>query len=241
MRGMPGFRHQPGVRRLPRPGRAGGSGGFASVPRLRCGAGPGGMLARDGSSRGVVTSVPCCVTVRMLTGRETPAHSRSATRSAARSFPAASSRDALRALQGALVGVQPATALAPRPGAQARRRRSAAGPCRHGAPASSLARSGPRGEASGLVTTRRPATGNRRKLLMHNVESGLRVTRGHPGGQVPGGARVQAQDFLREIHSAPTIVASRQRIGTGGSFSELEGCCISVLSEHKQMPLRWRC
>ena len=130
MRGMPGIRHQPGVRRLPRPGRAGGSVGFASVPRLRCGGGSGGTLARDGSSRGVVTSVPCCVTVRNLTGRETPARSRSALRSAARSFPAASSRDALRALQSALVGVQPATALAPRPGAQARRRRPAAGPCR---------------------------------------------------------------------------------------------------------------
>ena len=42
---------------------------------------------------------------------------------------AAFSRTALRALPSALVGVQPATVLTPRPGARARRWRSAARPC----------------------------------------------------------------------------------------------------------------
>ena len=51
---------------------------------------------------------------------------------------AASSRAALRALRSARVGVQPTAFPAPRPGADARRRRPAATPCGYGAKASSL-------------------------------------------------------------------------------------------------------
>ena len=102
------------------------------------------------------------------------------------------------------------------PAAPARRRRPAVTPCTYGAPASSLARSAPRCEASGLVTTRQPQAGCRRKLLVRNGERSFSVSCCRQGGQVPGGARVQPYDFLRKIYSAPMIVAYRQRFGTGG-------------------------
>lgn len=104
MRGMPGFRHNPGMRRLPRPGATGGSLEFLCLPRLpgrrsRCGSGHGGTAARDGSGRGVGTSVPCKMTVRTLPGRTHPARGCTALRPAARAFPAPP--------KGASCGVQP--------------------------------------------------------------------------------------------------------------------------------------
>ena len=76
--------------------------------------------------------------------------------------------------------------------------------------ASSLARSGPRCEASGLVTTREPVTGNRRIMLIHNVESGFWVRRRWPDGQVPSGANVQPQDF-----SSGNLLRSGRLLPTG--------------------------
>ena len=104
MRGMPGFRHEPGMRRLPRPGSTGSSPDLVSVPRLpgrrsRAGSGHGGTAARDSFGRGVGASLPCRVTVRTLPGWDTPARSRDALRSAARSFQAPP--------KGARCGVQP--------------------------------------------------------------------------------------------------------------------------------------
>ena len=122
MRGMPGIRHNPGMRRLPRPGWAGGSPELVSVPRLpgrrrRAGAGHGGTAARDGSGRGMGTSVPCKVTVPELPGRTPPARGCVALRPAARPFPAPPQGATcgvqprcLGALSSALVGVQPTTA-----------------------------------------------------------------------------------------------------------------------------------
>ena len=72
---------------------------------------------------------------------------------------------------------------------QRRWRRPAATPCTYGAQASSLARSVPRCEASGLVTTPGPETGYRRNLLVHNVDFGFRLTLNGQHGQVPSGAR----------------------------------------------------
>lgn len=121
MSGLSGFGHDPGVRRLPRPGFTGRFPELVSVPglpgrRSRFGSGPGGTAARDGCGRGVGTSVSCKVTVRALTGRTPPARGVAASRPAARPFPAppgaqqaASSRVAWRALPSALVGVQPTT------------------------------------------------------------------------------------------------------------------------------------
>ena len=139
MRGLPGNRHNPGMRRLPRPGATGRSRELVSVPRLpgrrsRCGSGHGGTAARDGSGRGVGTSVPCKVTVWALPGWDTPARSRDALRSAARTFPAPS--------RGATCGVEPQriTGAAKRPcrrpadnapGAPSRGARKAAASSRH--------------------------------------------------------------------------------------------------------------
>ena len=201
MRGMSGFGHHPGMRQLPRPGKAGGSLEFVSVPglpgrRSRAGSGHGGTDARACVGRGVRTAVPCFVTVREMLGRTTSPCGCTALRPAARSFRApqrrllaAFSRTVLPALQSAVVGVQPTTFLAPRPGAQARRRRSAATPCTYGAQASSLARSVPRCEASGLVTTPGPETGYRRNVLIYNVGFGFRLTLNRQHGQVPSGVR----------------------------------------------------
>ena len=71
MRRMPGNRHRPGLRRLPRPGSAGGSRGGLSVPglrgrRSRCGSGPVGTPAREGSDRGLGSAVPSRMTGRTL-------------------------------------------------------------------------------------------------------------------------------------------------------------------------------
>ena len=92
MRGMPEFRHQPGMRPLPRPGSAGGSCGPVSVPglhgrRSRYGAGPGGTYARECLGRGLII-VPCNAAVRTLPGRFTPIRDCNALRPAARAFQA---------------------------------------------------------------------------------------------------------------------------------------------------------
>ncbi len=97
MRGMPGIRHQPGMRHLPRPGSTGGSCGCFSVlglhgRRSRRGTGPGGTLARDRSGRGVRTAVPCSVTVWTLPGRVSLARRCAAPRPAALTSPAPSQR-----------------------------------------------------------------------------------------------------------------------------------------------------
>ena len=104
MSGLSGIGHSPGVRRLPRPGRAGGSCGCLFVPglperRSRRGSGPGGTLARGGCGRGAGCSVPCSVTVRVLAGRTFPSRVYGAPRPAARSLTAPP--------QGATSGVQP--------------------------------------------------------------------------------------------------------------------------------------
>lgn len=57
-------------------------------------------------------------------------------------------------------------------------------------------------------------------------------------GQVPSGANVQPQDFLREIYSAPDARCLQAEVGYGGLLFELEGRCICVLCEHKRMSLR---
>ena len=116
-----GFGHDPGVRRLPRPGFAGRFPELVSVQRLpgrrSCGgSGHRGRDARDGCGRGVRTSVPCRLTVRTPSGRTPPARGLAASRPASRPFPAppraqraASSRAAWWVPQGARVGVQPTT------------------------------------------------------------------------------------------------------------------------------------
>ena len=189
-----------GVRHVPRQSGACGSSCRLSVPgfcgRRRRREGFGGTVAGDGTRRRLGTAVSRFVMNCNVAGRVTPPQQRCAPRPAARSFRApqrrllaASSRTVLPALQSAVVGVQPTTFLAPRPGAQARRRRSAATPCTYGAQASSLARSVPRCEASGLVTTPGPETGYRRNLLVHNVDFGFWLTLNGQRGQVPSGAR----------------------------------------------------
>ena len=90
MRGMPGIGHQPGVRRLPRPGSAGGSCGPVSVPglhgrRSRYGMGPRETSARASSGWGL-TFVPCNAAVRTLPGRPMPVRDCIALRPAARAF-----------------------------------------------------------------------------------------------------------------------------------------------------------
>ena len=104
MSGLSGFGHDPGVRRLPRPGFAGRFPELVSVQRLpgmrsRGGSGHRGIDARDGCGRGAGRSVPCSVTVRALAGRTPPARGLAASHPAARSFPAPP--------EGATSGVQP--------------------------------------------------------------------------------------------------------------------------------------
>ena len=120
MSGLSGFGHDPGVRRLPRPGFTGRCPGLVSVQRLpgrrRCGgSGYRGIDARDGCGRGLRSSVPCRLTVRTPSGRTPPARGCAASRPASRPLPAppraqqaAFSRVARRAPRGARVGVQPA-------------------------------------------------------------------------------------------------------------------------------------
>ena len=126
-----------GVRHVPRQSGACGSSCRLSVPgfcgRRRRREGFGGTVAGDGTRRRLGTAVSRFVMNCNVAGRVTPPQQRCAPRPAARSFRApqrrllaASSRTVLPALQSAVVGVQPTTFLAPRPGAQARRRRSAA-------------------------------------------------------------------------------------------------------------------
>ena len=73
------------------------------------------------------------------------------------------------ALQSAVVGVQPTRALAPRPGAPARRRRSAATPCRYG--------------AYSVVTTTKLGSDDAARRDLHNPET--RSVRGfsQPGAE----------------------------------------------------------
>ena len=104
MRGMSGVGHHPGMRQLPRPGKAGGSLEFVSVPglpgrRSRAGSGHGGTDARACVGRGVRTAVPCFVTVREMAGRTTSPCGCTALRPAARSSQAPP--------KGATGGVQP--------------------------------------------------------------------------------------------------------------------------------------
>ena len=174
MRGMPGIRHQPGMRHLPRPGSTGGSCGCLSVPglrerRSRCGTGPGGTFARDRSGRDVGTSVACSMTLRTLPGRVSPACRCAAPRPAALTFPAPPQRRDTRRSAALHCGCRKAPLASsrrrhsPRPvqGRDARRRRPAATPGGHGAKASSLP-SSLRGEVVTTLyvvgfTTRKPA------------------------------------------------------------------------------------
>ena len=92
MRGMPGIGHQPGMRRLPRPGSAGDSCGPVSVPglhgrRSRHWTGPRETSARASSGWGLIF-VPCNAAVRTLTGRPMPVRDCIALRPAARAFQA---------------------------------------------------------------------------------------------------------------------------------------------------------
>ena len=89
---------------MPRPGIGGRFPELVSVQRLpgrrsRAGAGHGGTLARDGSGWHAGTSVPSRLTVRALSGRTAPARVCTASRPAARAFPASP--------KGATGGVQP--------------------------------------------------------------------------------------------------------------------------------------
>ena len=93
MSGLCGFRHEPGMRRLPRPAGWGSCRELVSVPRLperrsRAGSGDGQPYLCGGSGRGVERFVPCKATVRAGSGRTCPVLSSSAPRSAARSFQA---------------------------------------------------------------------------------------------------------------------------------------------------------
>ena len=90
MQGVSEFRHQPGVRRLPRPGAAGSSPGLLRLPGLRArrsryGAGAGRAFARERFGWGV-TFVPFFAAARTLLGRLMPICERIALRPAARSF-----------------------------------------------------------------------------------------------------------------------------------------------------------
>ena len=104
MSGLSGFRHKPGVRRLPRLGWTGRHPELVSVPRLpgrrsRAGSGEGRTASREGSGRGVERFVPCKLTVRALSGRTLSARGYTAPRPAARAFPTPP--------PGATCGVQP--------------------------------------------------------------------------------------------------------------------------------------
>ena len=90
MQGVSEFRHQPGVRRLPRPGAAGSSPSLLRLPGLRArrsryGAEPGGAFARMRPGWGV-TFVLFFTAARILPGRFMPICERIALRPAARSF-----------------------------------------------------------------------------------------------------------------------------------------------------------
>ena len=93
MRGMPEFRHQPGMRPLPRPGNAGGTHWVVCVPglhgrRSRRASGPGGTFARECLGLGLTTTVPCNAAVRELPARLMPIRNCNALRPAARAFQA---------------------------------------------------------------------------------------------------------------------------------------------------------
>ena len=77
-----------------------------------------------------------------------------------------SSRTVLRVPSGALVGVQPTTRFTPRPGARARRRRSAARPCLYGAQASSV-------RAKRVLTTPGNVTSHKVEVLVFRTNGRL--------------------------------------------------------------------
>ena len=94
MQGVSEFRHQPGVRRMPRPGAASGSPGLLCLPGLRArrcrrGRGPGRAFVRMRPGWGV-TFVSLFAAARALPGRFMPARDQIALRPAARSFLAPS-------------------------------------------------------------------------------------------------------------------------------------------------------
>ena len=140
MSGLCGFGREPGVRRLPRPGIAGGHHGLVSLPGLP------GRGSRGGSGPGVDRLVPFRLTVCALWGRRSPARGGNAPRAAARGLAAPP--------KGAARGVQPRCiyGAAKRPG-----RRAAGGipgaPSRGARKAAASSRQALRVRRASVVTT----------------------------------------------------------------------------------------
>jgi len=248
MRGLPGFRHKPGMRRLPRPGATGGSPELVSVPRLpgrrsRCGSGHGGAIARDGSGRGVGTSVPCKVTVRDMPGRFMPVRDCNALRPAAR---------CLQAPQGGATrcGVQPhgITGAAKRP-CRRPADNSPGAPSRGAGKAAAFSRCAlPPRRASVVTSAKRTvkrserasddaATGNRPSTQVVDVQRRNRCLDAVVRKLWSGAKWCQreTQDFLRRIHALSVIVAIGGKSERRATFWELGGCCISVPCRPKQV------
>ena len=169
MSGLSGFRHDPGMRRLPRPGIGGRFPELVSVPRLpgrgrRAGSCDGRNASRDGSGRGVGRVVPCKVAVRAFSGRTLPARGFTAPRPAARAFPAPP--------QGATCGVQPHSMA----GAARRHGRRPAGdipgaPCRGASKAAASSRQALRLRRESVVTTTKSGSDDALRRRTDNPET----------------------------------------------------------------------
>ena len=219
------------VRHVPRQSGACGSSCSLSVPgfcgRRRLGDGFGGTVAGDGTRRRLGIAVSRFVMNCNVAGRVTPLQQRCAPRPAARSFwapqrrlLAASSRIALPALQSAVVGVQPTTFLAPRPGAQARQRRSAATPCTYGAQASSLARKRTAMRSERASDDAR--TGNRLSTKSVGTQRRFRISANAQSSTWSGAKWCQAvtRTFFRgNVYFNPVCSAYWRSIGLGGCLT----------------------
>ena len=221
MRGMSGFGHHPGMRQLPRPGKAGGSLEFVSVPglpgrRSRAGSGHGGTDARACVGRGVRTAVPCFVTVREMAGRTTLPCGCTALRPAARPFQAP--------FKGATGGVQPHR----KTGAVKRRCRrpadkSLGAPSRGACKAAAFSRHALQVRRLSVVTTTKLGSDAAARRDLHNPET--RSVRGfsQPGAEEPKSAgkcqRAKRQFFSR---SAKKLYPDVRPCSQGGI-----GCPVS--------------
>lgn len=214
MSGLCGFGHEPGVRRLPRPGATGDSGGLPSVPRRRRG---WGLPARGGTGCGAERSVSCCVAVRTLASRTLPALFSSARvqrRDFCRRLPGGAAGCGVRphgpgALSSALVGVQPRTV----PGA----------PCRGAREAAASSRCALRPRRASVVTTAEPARAGSDDAVRRRINGPeIRLVRGFPqfgakepksAGKCPEGEKaVFSRPARKQDPRYPTLCARRNRM-----------------------------
>ena len=169
MRGMPEFRHQPGMRPLPRPGNAGGTDRVVCVPglhgrRSRRASGPGGTFARECLGLGLTTTVPCNAAVRELPARLMPIRDCNALRPAAR-FHTAPSEGAT------MCGVQPhVTAGAERRPCRRPADNTLYAPCRGAGKAAASSRQALPLRRAGVVSTSEAGTDDAGNVTSCKVE-----------------------------------------------------------------------